>query len=61
LTLTRTPPAILHPGGADHTFRAKVVYQGRERIMTVAQTIGDCNSCHTQYGANNAPGRILLP
>ena len=41
--------------------RAKVVYQGRERIMTVALTTGDCNSCHTQNGANNAPGRILLP
>jgi predicted CXXCH cytochrome family protein len=25
------------------------------------QTTGDCNSCHTQSGANGAPGRILLP
>jgi len=22
---------------------------------------GDCNSCHTETGTNNAPGRIMLP
>lgn len=42
-------------------YRAKVTYMGREQVMTDAQTSGDCNSCHTQAGANNAPGRILLP
>jgi hypothetical protein len=42
-------------------FQAKVVYQGRERVMVAAQTSGDCNSCHTQPGAMSAPGRILLP
>ena len=42
-------------------FQAKVVYMGRERAMVAAQTSGDCNSCHTQAGANGAPGRILLP
>jgi mono/diheme cytochrome c family protein len=42
-------------------YRAKVVYMGREQVMTDAQTSGDCNSCHTQAGASNAPGRILLP
>jgi hypothetical protein len=42
-------------------YRAKVVFMGRERVMAAAQTSGDCNACHTQTGAMNAPGRILLP
>jgi len=42
-------------------YRAKVTYMGRERGMAAMQTSGDCNSCHTQTGANSAPGRILLP
>ncbi len=42
-------------------YQAKVVYMGRERAMVATQTTGDCNSCHTQSGANGAPGRILLP
>jgi len=29
--------------------------------MTAPQTSGDCNGCHTQTGANGAPGRITLP
>jgi len=42
-------------------FTAKVTYMGRERAMTVAQPSGHCNSCHTESGANGAPGRITLP
>lgn len=42
-------------------FRAKVVRNGIERQMNKAQSTGDCNSCHTETGANGAPGRILLP
>ncbi len=42
-------------------YRAKVTFMGRERAMGAMQTSGDCNSCHTQAGANGAPGRILLP
>jgi hypothetical protein len=42
-------------------FTAKVVLGGEERQMFTPQTIGDCNSCHTQDGANGAPGRILAP
>jgi predicted CXXCH cytochrome family protein len=30
----------------------------QERAMGVAQSTGDCNSCHTEKGA---PGRIMLP
>ena len=42
-------------------YQAKVTYQGRERLMIASQTSGDCNSCHTQNGANGAPGRITVP
>jgi hypothetical protein len=42
-------------------YTAKVVRGGNERIMTAQQTTGDCNSCHTQDGANDAPGRIMAP
>jgi hypothetical protein len=42
-------------------YTAKVKYDGRERIMVAAQTSGDCNSCHTQNGTKDAPGRVLLP
>jgi hypothetical protein len=44
-----------------YPYRAKVTFMGRERVMATAQATGDCNSCHTQNGANAAPGRILLP
>jgi len=33
----------------------------RVRAMEQLVTIGDCNSCHTQDGASNAPGRIHAP
>lgn len=42
-------------------FQAKVLSMGRERAMLETQSTGDCNSCHTQSGANLAPGRIVLP
>lgn len=43
-------------------FMVKVVNAtGGERLMSSAATSGDCNSCHTQNGANGAPGRITLP
>ena len=42
-------------------YQAKVVYQGRERVMVEAQMNGDCNDCHSQDGRENAPGRIFLP
>lgn len=44
-----------------YPYRARVLFEGRERVMGTAQTTGDCNSCHTVDGANGAPGRILLP
>jgi hypothetical protein len=43
-------------------YTAKVVYQGRERIMLTEQVdSGDCNHCHTLDGDEEAPGRIFLP
>ncbi len=42
-------------------YTAKVVRNGVERAMGEPQTSGDCNSCHTLNGANNAPGRIMFP
>ncbi len=42
-------------------FHVKVTYEGRERAMSDAPTSGDCNTCHTQDGLMNAPGRIVLP
>jgi cytochrome c553 len=42
-------------------YTAVLRYDGRERAMATPQTIGDCNSCHSQEGANGAPGRVTLP
>lgn len=42
-------------------FRAKVVHNGASREMKTPQSSGDCNACHTENGANGAPGRILVP
>ena len=63
-TLTLTPRASGNFNSETQVvppYRAKVTYMGRERAMAAMQTSGDCNSCHTQIGANSAPGRILLP
>jgi hypothetical protein len=47
--------------GVTGPFRAKILYQGRERDMLTPQGFGSCNTCHTPNGANSAPGRIMLP
>jgi hypothetical protein len=50
-------------GNASLTFpiTAVVSFDGRTRAMTTPVASGDCNSCHTQTGANGAPGRVTLP
>lgn len=49
-------------GVISRPYRAKIVdANGRIREMAALQTSGDCNSCHTQNGANGAPGRIMAP
>lgn len=40
---------------------ARAVQGDRERRMYTPQTSGDCNACHTESGANGAPGRIAAP
>ncbi|RUO93849.1 hypothetical protein D7Y11_07475 [Corallococcus sp. AB018] len=43
-------------------YRARLVGpDGTSRMMAAPQSNGDCNSCHTEQGAQNAPGRIALP
>lgn len=42
-------------------YTAKVRQGTKVRAMSAAQMSGDCNSCHTQSGANGAPGRIVAP
>ena len=42
-------------------FRVKLVSGTKERAMNGTLTAGDCNSCHTEKGANGAPGRIMAP
>lgn len=42
-------------------YTAKVIADGRERVMTTPQTNLSCNSCHGETGLDNAPGRIMLP
>jgi hypothetical protein len=43
-------------------YAAEVHFQGRVRRMERFETTtGDCNTCHTQDGAMNAPGRIVVP
>ncbi|AKT36108.1 hypothetical protein [Chondromyces crocatus] len=48
-------------GALTFPIRAKVVANGKERVMNTPQASGDCNRCHTEQGANGAPGRIHLP
>jgi hypothetical protein len=40
---------------------ARVKQGGRERAMLGKVSSGDCNSCHTDRGAESAPGRIARP
>ena len=42
-------------------FLAKVVANGKENKMMGTINSGDCNFCHTQMGAEGAPGRITIP
>lgn len=42
-------------------YTAKVILNGKERVMATPQMNGDCNVCHTAAGAQGAPGRIVIP
>lgn len=47
--------------GIEAPYMARVLDGDLERVMATAQTDGQCATCHTQTGANNAPGRVLAP
>lgn len=49
------------PTGFAAPFTVKVTDGDRERIMPIAAPSGSCNGCHTQDGANGAPGRVVAP
>ncbi len=62
LTLTPGPTGNFYSTAPVATpFQVKLVRGAATRVMTDAQTTGDCNSCHTEYGAHLAPGRIMSP
>jgi len=42
-------------------FNVKIVSKGKESKMVMQAPHGDCNACHTQMGAEGAPGRIVVP
>jgi hypothetical protein len=42
-------------------FTVKVTSGGKTRAMSAKAPSGDCNSCHTATGTQNAPGRIMAP
>jgi mono/diheme cytochrome c family protein len=43
------------------SYRVRLSLDGRTREMQTVQTVGDCATCHTSAGLNNAPGRIVAP
>jgi hypothetical protein len=47
--------------GVKLPYTARVVRGAVSRTMTTPQTEGDCNTCHTEYGREEAPGRIVAP
>ncbi|UJR84976.1 hypothetical protein [Sandaracinus amylolyticus] len=64
--LMRPTDEDIEPGGAlanafAYPYTARVLYDGRERVMLTPQINGDCNACHTTAGTMGAPGRIVLP
>ncbi|MBS2019567.1 MAG: hypothetical protein JST00_42290 [Deltaproteobacteria bacterium] len=42
-------------------YTAKVVDGAKVREMKTPTSDGDCNGCHTEKGAEKAPGRIMAP
>jgi hypothetical protein len=50
-----------YQGAVVTPYTAKVVSAAGTLAMATPQTTGDCNSCHTETGANGAPGRITAP
>jgi hypothetical protein len=53
--------SVAMDAGVRMPYTAKVVRGALSRTMTTPQTDGDCNTCHTPYGREGAPGRIQAP
>jgi hypothetical protein len=49
------------PGTIAFPIAVSVAAQGAQRSMSAQPMSGDCNSCHTEDGANGAPGRVMAP
>lgn len=47
--------------GVPVPYKARVKANGKTLAMGSSQTVGDCNTCHTDTGLNGAPGRIVWP
>jgi hypothetical protein len=63
-TVRLTPNAVGNfytRSGLTLPYTARVLVGDRERRMNGPQMDGDCNSCHSEDGAHEAPGRIVLP
>jgi hypothetical protein len=63
-TLTLTPTAagnFFSNAAVSMPFTARVTSSAGTSSMVGTQTSGNCNSCHTQNGANGALGRITVP
>lgn len=48
-------------GAIPTPYKVKVVSGSASRAMLTPLTTGDCNSCHTEQGAQAAPGRVMAP
>lgn len=48
-------------GAVAFPITARIVRGDQERVMLAPQMDGNCNECHTEAGANGAPGRIVAP
>lgn len=63
-TATVSPNSVgnfFYEGALTPPITASIHYMGRTREMVTPADTGDCNSCHTQDGTMDAPGRITLP
>ena len=62
LTLTPSAAGNFYSNTAvSSPFTVKITNGTATRAMVTPQTVGACNSCHTQAGDMNAPGRIISP
>jgi len=62
LTLTPSAAGNFYSNTAvSSPFTVKITKGAATRAMATPQTVGACNSCHTQAGDMNAPGRIMSP